>query len=102
MKVFASILVCVLTACCARSGDSSALPRRVSEEVLEIGRIQHPLINESSGIILSRKDTNVFWTHNDGGGRKQVLYAMTRTGRDRKSTSLNSSHVALSCMPSSA
>src|SRR4051812_6746091 len=78
MKQLASILFCLVSAC---SAQPAALPRQVAEDVMEIGRIQHPLINESSGIIVSRRDTNVFWTHNDGGGRKQVLYAITRLGK---------------------
>ncbi len=78
MKQLASILFCVASACSAQTASS---PKQVADDVLEIGRIQHPTINESSGIIISRRDTNVFWTHNDGGGRKQVLYAMTRTGK---------------------
>ncbi len=78
MKQLAPILLCIVSACSAQTG---ALPRQVANDVLEIGRIQHPLITESSGIVISRRDTNVFWTHNDGGGRKQVLYAITRTGK---------------------
>lgn len=79
MKLFALLSVCLMTACSARSGDAPA-SRQVAEDVLQIGRIEHPNITESSGIVWSRRDTNVFWTHNDGGGRKQVLYAITRTG----------------------
>jgi hypothetical protein len=78
MKQFASILFCLLSACSART---ASFPRPVDDGVMEIGRIQHPAINESSGVVVSRRDTNLFWTHNDGGGRKQVLYAMTRTGQ---------------------
>jgi hypothetical protein len=33
--------------------------------------------------VASRKHPGVFWTHNDGGGAKrQVLYAITREGRN--------------------
>jgi len=70
----------LLTACGAQSDDAPK-PKKVASGVLQIGRIEHPRITESSGIVVSRKDPNVFWTHNDGGGKKQVLYAMTRTGR---------------------
>jgi hypothetical protein len=46
---------------------------------LQVGLIQHPAIQESSGVIGCRFDTNVFWTHNDG--RRPVLYAITRGGK---------------------
>ena len=50
--------------------------------VHEIGRIASARITESSGIVASRQFPGVLWTHNDGGGgRKQVLYAIDRTGK---------------------
>ncbi len=63
---------------------SSAAPegKAVAPGVLEIGRILNPRITESSGIVGSRQYPGAFWTHNDGGGgRKQVLYAISRDGR---------------------
>jgi hypothetical protein len=54
----------------------------VAPGVLRVGQISHPRITESSGLAASRQFPGVFWTHNDGGGgRKQVLYAMTREGK---------------------
>jgi hypothetical protein len=53
--------------------------KTVAPGVLQIGTIQHPAIQESSGVIGCRFDTNVFWTHNDG--RRATLYAITRSGR---------------------
>ena len=81
MKWFLPIFLCVLTACGAESSDGATRARKVANEVLLFGKIQHPRITESSGIIVSRKDPDLFWTHNDGGGKRQVLYAMTRAGR---------------------
>ena len=50
--------------------------------VHEIGRIASARITESSGLAASRQFPGVLWTHNDGGGaRKQVLYAIDRTGK---------------------
>ena len=43
-----------------------------------VGRISHPKITESSGIIPCSKAAGVFWTHNDG--HRPVLYAITRHG----------------------
>jgi hypothetical protein len=81
MKWLAPVFFCVLTACRAEPGDAAPKPKKVAPGVLEIGRIQHPRITESSGIVVSRKDPALFWTHNDGGGKRQVLYAMTRYGK---------------------
>lgn len=70
-------LLVTLQACSAQSNPT----REVAKDVSEIGRIQNPALTESSGIVLSRKDTNVFWTHNDRGAHRQVLYAMARDGK---------------------
>src|SRR5438105_15931378 len=54
----------------------------VAPGVLQVGRITHPRITETSGIVASRQYPGVFWTHNDGGGfKKQVLYGITREGK---------------------
>ncbi len=46
-----------------------------------VGHIANRSITESSGIVASRTFPGVFWTHNDGGGKKQILYGMTRDGK---------------------
>ncbi len=81
MKWLVPIFLSVLTACGAQSNDGAAQPREVSDDVMLVGRIRNPRITESSGIAVSRKNPDLFWTHNDGGGKRQVLYAMTRTGQ---------------------
>lgn len=58
-------------------GDPSA--REVSSGVWRVGSIASWAITESSGLSTCGSDTNVFWTHNDGGRRS--LYAITRTGK---------------------
>ena len=78
MKWVLSFCCCVIA---AGGADSNNAPVPAKRGVLLAGRIEHPRLTESSGIVASRKDTNVFWTHNDGGGKRQVLYAMTRQGR---------------------
>lgn len=68
-----------VSACCAAA---PAKPKEVAPGVLQVGRITHPHITESSGIVASRRFPRVFWTHNDGGGfKKQVLYGITREGK---------------------
>lgn len=81
MKWFASVAICVLAACHAESNDGAAAGKSVAPGVLQIGRIQNPRITESSGLVVSRRTPELFWTHNDGGGRRQVLYGMTRDGK---------------------
>ena len=81
MKWILPLMLSLLTACGASPDDPAPKQKKVAPGVVEIGRIAHPRITESSGVVVSRKNPAVFWTHNDGGGRRQVLYAMTRTGR---------------------
>ncbi|HXJ57493.1 MAG TPA: hypothetical protein VNU68_12610 [Verrucomicrobiae bacterium] len=55
--------------------------RQLESGLFWLGRIAHPAITESSGVIASRQYPGVLWTHNDGGGaRKQTLYAIERGG----------------------
>jgi hypothetical protein len=82
MKWIASAVFCLLIAGGANAaGETGPKPRKVAPGVLQVGRIVHPRITESSGVVVSRKNPEVLWTHVDGGGRKQVLYAMTRSGQ---------------------
>src|SRR5438105_2218254 len=61
---------------------SSRKEKEIAPGVVLLGRITHPHITESSGIVASRQYPGVFWTHNDGGGfKKQVLYGITRSGK---------------------
>jgi len=76
-----SLLVASLTA------DNAAEPdQEIAPGVRLVGHISDPRIKESSGVVGSRRYTNVYWTHNDGGGpKKQVLYAIDRGGDTRAS-----------------
>ena len=77
-------LLVAVSACGAESKKKAKKPKanEVAPGVLHLGRIAHPHITESSGVVVSRQFPGVFWTHNDGGGgRKQVLYGMTREGK---------------------
>ncbi len=44
-----------------------------------IGRVIEPAITESSGVVASRTQQGVLWTHNDSGNAP-VVYAIDRTG----------------------
>jgi hypothetical protein len=65
----------------------AAMPLRGAESVAVapgvqlVGRLQSAAITESSGLTASWRQTNVFWTHNDGGGKRQVLFAINRSGQ---------------------
>jgi hypothetical protein len=80
MKWLAPVLLSALTACGAEPNDAVPKQEKVAPGVLLVGHIRHARITESSGVLVSRKNPELFWTHNDGGGKRQVLYAMTRTG----------------------
>ncbi len=81
MKWLAPAVLCVLAACQAESNDLASNPKTVEPGVLLIGQIASPRLTESSGIVVSRRDPALFWTHNDGGGKRQVLYAIGRDGK---------------------
>lgn len=75
------VIACVML-CRPAANTVAAEGKGGAKGVHEIGRIANPRITESSGIVASRQFPGVFWTHNDGGGaRKQVLYAIDRTGK---------------------
>ncbi len=44
-----------------------------------VGTIKSPDITESSGLVNSRCNANVFWTHNDSGG-SEFIYAINEKG----------------------
>ena len=58
-------------------------PRVLAQEevapgVLLLGRLQNTNVNESSGVILSRRGAKAFWTHNDGDNN---LFSFALNGR---------------------
>jgi len=77
--LLASLLAASLTACNAAEPGQDVAPG-----VRLLAYIRDPRIVESSGVVASRRYTDMFWTHNDGGGpKKQVLYAIDRKGNTR-------------------
>ncbi len=47
-----------------------------------IAKLEDKAVNESSGVVASRRNAGVFWTHNDSGDGPN-LYAFDRQGRKR-------------------
>ena len=79
--LLASLLAASLTA-----GNAAEPGQEIAPGVRLLARMSDPRIKESSGVVASRRYTNVFWTHNDGGvPKKQVLYAIDRKGDTRAS-----------------
>jgi hypothetical protein len=77
----AAVLAGVVTASIAvaapskkSSSKSSSLPSGVAQ----VGTMSHPRLIESSGVVPSTTDTNLFWTHNDGD--QPVLFGIRRSG----------------------
>jgi len=67
-------------------GNAAEPGQEIAPGVRLLARMSDPRIKESSGVVASRRYTNVYWTHNDGGGpKKQVLYAIDRKGNTRAS-----------------
>jgi hypothetical protein len=76
--LLASLLAALLNACNAAEPGQEIAPG-----VRLLAYMSDPRIEESSGVVASRR-YSVYWTHNDGGGpKKQVLYAIDREGYTR-------------------
>ena len=50
-------------------------------EPKQLGKLANTAINESSGVAVSRRRKDVFWTHNDSGDKPRI-YAFDRAGKD--------------------
>lgn len=49
-------------------------------ELVDCGEIDAPAIREASGLVASRQNAHVLWTHNDSGD-KNVIYAINDRGK---------------------
>jgi hypothetical protein len=72
------LFLLVLLASASRGVAASEFPQEVAPGVLLVGQLSTNEINESSGIIPSRRGANAFWTHNDGDNS---LFSFVRRGR---------------------
>ena len=85
LKLLLLVPLWLASSACRVKSEKSAHPAKAKEVapgVLQIGRISHPNITESSGVVASRQFSTLFWTHNDGGGfKKQILYGISREGK---------------------
>jgi hypothetical protein len=72
----AAVVVMLLWTCCPFAG--SAGPQQDAATVVEVGRVKSKFLVEASGLVRSRRNAEVFWTHNDGDDG--VLHAIRRDG----------------------
>ncbi len=63
---------------CAPPAGAAEAPATQPVEML--GHIRNEKVDESSGIVASRRHRGVYWTHNDSGG-SPVIFAITRKGK---------------------
>lgn len=75
LSCLASALI-LLTVGLPRPGDAQSPDSTVLNRT---GRVAHTLIDETSGIVRSRWQENVWWVHNDSGDRPR-LFAIDSTG----------------------
>jgi hypothetical protein len=77
LMVSSSLLLC---------GRALAVPK--FQNGFSTGTMTNGDINEASGIIASKLNPNILWTHNDSGGSAEV-FAMTTAGANRGTYSVS-------------
>jgi hypothetical protein len=94
MKIISVLILClliVLTTACQEGSTKASRSERLAEtgEVskdygtpVHLGELEDKALDESSGIVASRRRPDLFWTHNDSGDGP-FLYAFDRTGGKR-------------------
>ncbi|MFQ5568616.1 MAG: hypothetical protein ACE5G0_03010 [Rhodothermales bacterium] len=60
--------------------EAEPIPAAFFEERIDLGPIEHAPIREASGLVASRKNPNVLWTHNDSGDTTRI-YALNTEGK---------------------
>lgn len=58
----------------------SSRPTNLYDEPTIVCRITDARLNEASGLVASRRNVDLYYTHNDSGG-KPIVYVLDRTGR---------------------
>lgn len=86
VKVFLNSLILIMLAGCATPLTYNLKAKRVEKPIKlpailrPIGRLDFTPIEESSGLVKSRKYPGVFWTHNDSGDSARI-FAVTQNGK---------------------
>jgi hypothetical protein len=77
VTVFCAILLIFTNCAAVSSGNSKPVAEYSNPKI--VGTIKSDEINESSGLVQSRCQSDVFWTHNDSGD-KEFIYAVNEKG----------------------
>ena len=86
VKVFLNSLILIMLAGCTSPLTYNLKAKRVERPIKlpailrPIGRLDFTPIEESSGLVKSRKYPGVFWTHNDSGDSARI-FAVTKNGK---------------------
>lgn len=81
------VLLGELLGATAAAPEPAPPPRKgaVAPGIWQVGYLSHPRLTECSGVVASRRQAGLFWTHTDGGGpKKQILFAVRRSGQPVK------------------
>src|SRR5689334_16831328 len=66
-----------------RKGDAASTPLPLDPaQPVQLATLEDRRIDESSGLVASRRNPGLFWTHNDSGDLP-LVYAFDRAGRSR-------------------
>ncbi len=72
---FALSAICLVGALAESHAQAPAFGERV-----DLGEIEYQALREASGLVASRQNANVFWTHNDSGDKNRI-YAFNENGK---------------------
>ncbi len=75
------ILITLVSGCTKMQQADKLTAPRIFEQAVEIGRVESKSLSESSGLVVSRCNEDVLWSHNDSG-EEAVLYAFGSSGRN--------------------
>jgi hypothetical protein len=82
LKIFVVAVPVLAVIVFAYSHHQTQEQSRDYEQPVQIATLENQSINESSGIAASRRNKDIFWTHNDSGD-DAFVYAIDRQGKHR-------------------
>ncbi|PWT92844.1 MAG: hypothetical protein C5B55_05560 [Blastocatellia bacterium] len=91
MSVLTAFLIAFISVSCQPTRDVQAVPSKTQIDKnrstaygppVRVGTLQDPAVDESSGIVASRTQPGLYWTHNDSGDGP-FLYSFDQSGKSR-------------------
>lgn len=80
-RVVSLVFVCFACLLLLGLGSAWAVPACTKyDTAVKVGQIENQKVDESSGVVASRKNPGVWWTHNDSGGKPRI-FAFDDTGK---------------------